>query len=550
MDTGSGDPRDDLRQAIDDEINSLEQSIRVLKSRRNTLAPISCLPPETLATIFSFLSPDEGDFHLDWICFSRVCRHWRETALNYPRLWSHINFRVLYDSYKNTEGAPAIIAEILARAKTVPLHLDFNLHLVEPGNDAFLQQIDAHISQTRHLRVTGPLISVKPLVSSAPILESLSLLRTDSYTIPIPSDLFNCTTPSLRILELENFDISWKAPLLKGLQSLELRYLSVEAPPELEDWLDALNEMPQLKTLSLHSATPVAPPAPLISEPSRTITLPSLTKFHISSSAKNCTLALAHLVMPALAWLHVDANSDEVEGEDVRPLIPYVARNACRLQDTEPLRSILISDNESSCVNVFAGIPDTDLEYHPIDPDRYNTTIPAVPARLRFTATNTDWHRGVGVGIYDTLLAVLPLDSVSTFMAHSCTEFSKEFWLSQAPRWSSLEQAHLAPAAVKVFSDMLAENAPPDGPRLPTLTKLVLLRVELTAPRMLSLRDMLIERVERGVPLDVLDLCTCFAFAPEHIIQLLGEVVVDVKEPLMEVVHQTCDVDVNKRARW
>ena len=79
MDRGSGDPRDRLRQAIDDEINSLEQSIRVLKTRRNALAPISCFPPEALATIFSFLtsSANKHDLSLKSICFSHVCRQWQ-----------------------------------------------------------------------------------------------------------------------------------------------------------------------------------------------------------------------------------------------------------------------------------------------------------------------------------------------------------------------------------------------------------------------------------------------------------------------------------------
>ena len=49
---------DHFRQVVDDEINSLqdEESIRVFKSRRNTADLNSRLSPETLATIFSFLS--------------------------------------------------------------------------------------------------------------------------------------------------------------------------------------------------------------------------------------------------------------------------------------------------------------------------------------------------------------------------------------------------------------------------------------------------------------------------------------------------------------
>ena len=168
MNTSSAEKsRKQLRKAIDDEITSLEQSIkesiRVLKSRRNALAPISSLPPEILAAIFSFLSPsaNKGAFRLKWIYFSHVCRHWRETALNYPHLWSHINLSKL---------APAAIPKMLARAKMAPLHLELDFTgRSQKQIDAFELQLEEHIPHTRHLKVGGPLQTVlKRLVSSAP----------------------------------------------------------------------------------------------------------------------------------------------------------------------------------------------------------------------------------------------------------------------------------------------------------------------------------------------------------------------------------------------
>ena len=66
-------------------------------------------------------------------------------------------------------------------------------------------------------------------------------------------------------------------------------------------WLDALDEMPQLQTLTLHSASPIALPLPFVVE--RTVTLPSLTHLDMSASVDDCALALAHLDLPALTWL-------------------------------------------------------------------------------------------------------------------------------------------------------------------------------------------------------------------------------------------------------
>ena len=99
--------------------------------------------------------------------------------------------------------------------------------------------------------------------------------------------------------------------------------------------------MPQLKALFFRYATPLAPLAhPPIS---RTATLPSLTYFHIDASANDCALALAHLVLPTLTRLHVDIGSHNRRGGDVLLVIPYVVQNVYALQDTGPIRSILIA---------------------------------------------------------------------------------------------------------------------------------------------------------------------------------------------------------------
>ena len=523
MYTGSDESSDRLRQAIDDEIISLEQSIRVLKSRRNAHALISRLPPETLAAIFSFLSTAAND--LKWICVSHVCRQWRETALNYPHLWSHINL---------SKPAPAAIAEILARAKMACLHFEADFtNWRHEHIDAFEKLLEAHISRTRHLKICGPFRpTLERLISSAPNLESLSLLNkpglSTQWHLITRIILFGCIMPSLTSLELEYFDISWKSGLLKSLQALEIRWPSEDARPELDDWLDALDEMPQIKMLVLLYATPLVPlTASLTPEPSRTVTLPSLTTFYISASAKDCALALAHLVLPALTRLHVDAESRDIEGGDVQLLIPYVARNVYVLQDTEPLRSILIDCKGVRAEVVAPTMPDTDLKF--FDPNVLAQV--SVPVRFAFSATGSNWNFGMDTTIMDAFLTLIPVNSISTLVTRNNIGFSKKFWFSHAPRWPLLERASLVPSTVNAFIDVLTEDAPPDGPRLPRLTELKLVEVKMTDLATWSLRKMLVQRVEQGVPLHVLDLSMSIAVDGE--IDSLREITpaVDVKEP-------------------
>ena len=64
-----------------------------------------------------------------------------------PHLWSHINF---------TKLTPAVIAEMLARAKMVPLHLEAEtMQWCLAKFEAFKGQIEAHIHHTRHLKITA-----------------------------------------------------------------------------------------------------------------------------------------------------------------------------------------------------------------------------------------------------------------------------------------------------------------------------------------------------------------------------------------------------------
>ena len=283
--------------------------------------------------------------------------------------------------------------------------------------------------------------------------------------------------------------------------------------------------MPQLKELSLRYATPVAPHGdPRIS---RTVTLPSLTHFHIDEyRARDCAFALAHLVLPNLTQLHVDLRSGNEEGEDVRLVIPYVAQKAYVLQDIEPIRSILIAGEETHAEIYAWATPGADVEIC----DMETLIDMSRSASLIFYARGTKWRNGVDTAIFDALLTILSVKSVLTLTAHNRARLSKEFWISHASRLRLLEQARLVTTSVEAFLKMLAEDTPPDGPRLPSLTRLILLDVRLTSHRTYHLGDILIERVEQGVPLEVLDLRMCIA--ADLAIQFLAEIVVDVQEPL------------------
>ena len=92
-----------------------------------------------------------------------------------------------------------------------------------------------------------------------------------------------------------------------------------------------------------------------------------------------------------------------------------------------------------------------------------------------------------------------------------------------------LERVCLVPTAVKAFRDMLAEDAPADGPRFPLLTKLTISCVTWTLAKTYHFRDMLLKRVEQGVPLETLDLSACEEPEPPRANKIFAEIVVDVQ---------------------
>ena len=258
---------------------------------------------------------------------------------------------------------------------------------------------------------------------------------------------------------------------------------------------------------------------------SRIVTRPFLTHFRIHTHAKDCALALAHLLLPTLTWPHVDFKSVDEKGEDVELVIPYVTRKVYVLQDIEPIRSILIS-GERTRAEVYAwAMPNADVRV--CGPETLGDMSRS--ACLQFSARGKNWRNGVDNAIFDALLTLLPVNSVLTFTAHNLTRLSKAFWLRHAPRWPLLEQARLVSTSVGAFTEVLDEDTPPDG-QFPSLIKPTLLDVMLCVLRMYRLRDMLIEREEQGVPLEVLDLRTCTA--ANRAIKFLAEIVIEVQGPL------------------
>ncbi|KAI9444574.1 hypothetical protein H4582DRAFT_1909845 [Lactarius indigo] len=447
---------------------------------------------------------------------------------------------------------------MLARAKTVPLRLEARVPSGRWENarfSTFQKELQAHASCICHLSIVAEYCHLQTileeLVSPAPILEYLSLsgvasrFGTSGWSVKeafVPDTLFDGSTPRLSRLELCGCDINWNSPLLRNLKHLKISPWSSRR--SLSVWLDALDEMPQLETLVLHWSSPTAPPgASLPPDIGRTVTLPSLTLFQISSYARNCGLALAHLILPALTSLCIISDSCHTDWSDVREILPYVSRHAHGPHDAPPLQSLAI-ENGIAHADILAWTqPDTDVGF----PNRINFFDVMHSARVAFTVTCEDGFLVTDTGVFDAMMETLPLEGLMTLTAFWQERTGPQFWLRHAPKWPLLWLVRLMPFAAHGFWEALLEdNGGRESPLLPSLKKLVLVDTTLTVCVTLSLCDALMKRVEQGVPLEILDLRTCHATS--RTVELLSEIVVDVLGPeeTLESEEQVISIAVSR----
>ena len=158
----------------------MEESDQALKLRRNALSPVSSLPPEVFATIFSFLClpvtsslVGKPDHHLARLRVTRVCHQWREIALNQILLWSHVDFTTL-----NLAG----IGEILVGAKSVPLYLEANF-----SGNARDRRDDFRLSTfQKELQARVPHMAQHPLILKLHLMSLYLLLPLSSIFLSLP----------------------------------------------------------------------------------------------------------------------------------------------------------------------------------------------------------------------------------------------------------------------------------------------------------------------------------------------------------------------------
>ncbi|KII87403.1 hypothetical protein PLICRDRAFT_177156 [Plicaturopsis crispa FD-325 SS-3] len=292
-----GDMLDAARQHVDSEIVRIEQSIRDFKTRRNSFALTSRLPPEVLSEIFMFCRGDDFSIYaLRWIAVTHVCRGWRDVALNFPRLWSSIVLK-----------SPAWTKEMLKRSENMPLTIMGQSQYRDKKNALSLKPALKHLARISTLHLTSTSECMDELFgsvdSSAPVLESLELVvptQSDSKGYNLPETFCAGLNPTLRNLFLSSCSIPWDFPFVNNLKVLKLELIPVASRPSVSDILGLLGRTSFLTILSLGKDS-IAHSREESVAATEMVNLPCLISVHVSSSVDVCSMLLKKLTLPLAA---------------------------------------------------------------------------------------------------------------------------------------------------------------------------------------------------------------------------------------------------------
>lgn len=530
------------REQIDNDIDSLIESARALKTKRNSLATISRLPPEMLSKIFAFvIGTSHSEFtsgSLEWVkCTSHVCQHWRAVALACPSLWGRVVFI-----------KPRWAEEMLKRSKMAPLVVRADLTYMTPKMLDTVQSAMKHLPHTRELHISAMKLPMEKILANAmfldaPLLESLCLSNPRfgyasdlNYTLP-ECGIFNGAT-RLRRLELTKCNLSWDSPLLTGLTHLKLHDFR-SLLPTMSQMLDALERMPNLESLDLEDCLPTLPDATTTPpQPDRIVNLPHLSRIRLSSQILECANLLNHLCYSSSTSLRLNCKATDATYHEISSLIPALSnvRKNIREGNEKPIRCLTIEGITTSCLR---------LQTWPYNNGPRNA--PSRPSsRVELELSWRHYGRGTMERVVSELCHALPLTHLDTLHVYDI-DLPLTKWLRAFGGLSRLKNIHVrGPAACGLIEALhLVEECESKrnlrktkavlsaGVFFPGLKKLVLERAHFLDEDVdfLDLDELcncLMQRYECKAEIRELQLIDCYHLSGREV-ELIRQIVVDVE---------------------
>ncbi|KAF8125297.1 hypothetical protein EV363DRAFT_637378 [Boletus edulis] len=226
----------EAQHRMDQELTRLMTQVCDVRRQRNMLSPISRLPEEILAEIFTHGARDH-----------------------------HEHYRLPVDVSYLVGASQRWTEELLARSKQTSLKISLLVRRsTEEQSVVFFKKMAACAERIQELRIK---VIDRPPEVFAHLLESsactphLRVLEVEGYHglhFFVMLRILNGNTPALSKLKLQDIDLPWFLFQLSGLASLSLKYIPPPSHSSMVDFLSTLSRMQNIVHLCLVEALPSA----------------------------------------------------------------------------------------------------------------------------------------------------------------------------------------------------------------------------------------------------------------------------------------------------
>ena len=258
-----------------------------------------------------------------WIVVTHVCKHWRETALAFPALWSVIDSDSALTALAFLDRSAASRLSVFLRDAAYGSRYSPSLERAR-----FMQSVAQHSPRFVELHIQPQFRYGAKILSAlqypVPELRALSIMlnlgKDEPQELPV---LFSGRMPKLERLTLANFT-SWSGNSFgSNLTHLCLLDQHPRARMDMLEFLDFLESCPHLKELVLIEAGPTTRVG---EEPdsARLVVLDDLELLHVGGwpTPQCISRFLSHLVIPSTTKVHLWAECLFSRGEIFSSLLP------------------------------------------------------------------------------------------------------------------------------------------------------------------------------------------------------------------------------------
>ena len=293
-------------------MDSLEQDalevLSLVRSVKNSFAPINRIPPEVLSLIPDYY---EDDTNHDLIALTHVCRDWRNTLISRSSLWTRLDCTNVEKTRTYIQRSRSSPLEIFLEKDEDDTYLDDAFSLVTP-----------HIHRIKSLIICADALpdAIEYFYCHTPLLEELDIDLACIQAPVLDSTLFDGDLSSLRKLSLSGVitHLPWKT--LENLTTFNLKSCR-PGRNFITRLLDFFENAPLLHTIVLEDSIPKSSNAP----PWRIVLLPHLQMLAITAKPTHSIL-LDHLCIPTGASLILEFSFSS-EKSPLREYLPEITAN-------------------------------------------------------------------------------------------------------------------------------------------------------------------------------------------------------------------------------